>query len=233
LDCAVRAPLLAITLDLDDTLWAISPAIERAEVALRDFLASRAPRSAAFFTQADDVHQLRKHLVRGRPELLVDLGAFRRTLIGSILSHCEEDISLVEPAFEVFYQQRNQVDHYPDTLDALRRLSAKYRLMALTNGNADIHRVGIAHFFEASLGAADLGVAKPDPRIFHAALERLELAPAQVLHVGDDPQLDVEGAVKAGLPAVWMNREGKRWPLSGSPTHQVADLTALCDWLGC
>lgn len=205
----------------------------RAEVALQDFLGSRAPGAANYFSHAAQVHQLRKQLVRERPELMVDMGAFRRALISAILEICQEDPALVHPAFEVFYHHRNQVDHYPDTLDALRRLSAKYRLMALTNGNADIHRVGIGHFFEGSVAAGDLGVAKPDPRIFQEALDRLQLTAAEVLHVGDDPQLDVQGAVNAGLPAVWVNREGKEWTFSSLPTLEVHDLSALCEWLDC
>lgn len=229
----LRPGLKAITLDLDDTLWAVAPAIERAEVALRGFLNQYAPGAADYFAQTARIQTLRKTLAREQPALLVDMGAFRRAMIFSVLQACHEDVALVEPAFEVFYHQRNQVDHYPDTLNALRRLSGSYRLLALTNGNADVHRVGIGHFFEGALGAADIGIAKPDPRIFHEALRRLQLGAHEVLHVGDDPHLDVQGAINAGLPAVWVNREAKEWPLAETPVIQVRDLVALCDRLGC
>lgn len=200
---------------------------------MRAYLAEHAPRSSAYFAQTAHVQRLRKALVQEQPNLLVDMGAFRRALIAAVLQSCQEDEALVHPTFEVFYHHRNQVDHYPDTLDALHRLSAKYRLMAVTNGNADLHRVGIARFFEGSVGAADLGVAKPDARIFHEALARLHLAPYEVLHVGDDAHLDVHGAVNAGIAAIWLNRDAKTWPLAHPPTHEVSELGALCDWLGC
>lgn len=65
--------------------------------------------------------------------------------------------------------------------------------MSLTNGNADLQRVGLHGHFSHHVAAREVGVAKPDPAIFHHACARLGLAPSQVLHVGDDPLLDVQG----------------------------------------
>ncbi len=225
--------LKAITLDLDDTLWPIEPTLVRAELALQAFFAGTAPLAAAHFADVTAIQALRQQLTRSTPALLNDMGAFRRAVIYAVLKQTGEDTGLVEPAFEAFYTQRNRVDHYPDTLDALTRLSGRFKLLALSNGNADLNRVGIGHYFVGAIAAGDLGIAKPDPRIFQSALTQLQLQAHEVVHVGDDPHLDVDGALNAGIDAVWVNRNEKRWPLNQDPTHQVTSLDELCHWLGC
>jgi putative hydrolase of the HAD superfamily len=75
-------------------------------------------------------------------------------------------------------------------------------------------------------------VAKPDPRIFHAAAQAAGVAPEAVLHVGDDPLLDVVAAVSAGMQAVWVNRAGQGWNHPIQPHLHVAELGALCQVLG-
>ena len=73
------------------------------------------------------------------------------------------------------------------------------------------------------------GVAKPDPRIFHAAATAVQVAPHEVLHVGDDATLDAHGALNAGMQAVWINSANHPWPHDDTPPHATVDsLTALC-----
>ena len=76
------------------------------------------------------------------------------------------------------------------------------------------------------------GVAKPDPRIFHAAAQAAGVAPHEVLHVGDDPALDVLGGLAAGMQTVWVNREGRDWCHDAQPHASVQDLQQLCVLLG-
>ena len=85
----------------------------------------------------------------------------------------------------MIYEARQQVDHYEDVGPALDRLSARVPLLALTNGNADLQRTGVARWFVGCVSAGDAGIEKPDARIFMAACERLSLPPGEVLHVGD------------------------------------------------
>jgi putative hydrolase of the HAD superfamily len=76
-------------------------------------------------------------------------------------------------------------------------------------------------------------VAKPDPRIFLVAAERLGVLPEQILHVGDDPAMDMAGARDAGLRTAWINRDSQPWPdeLGAPPELDLRDMTALADWL--
>ena len=116
-------------------------------------------------------------------------------------------------------------------LPALARLAARYPLVSVSNGNADLERIGLKHFFQCSISARECGVAKPAAPIFHAACERLGLPPQAVLHVGDDPELDVAGAGAAGLRSAWINRSGARWEHAHEPDLHVSDLTELADLL--
>ena len=88
------------------------------------------------------------------------------------------------------------------------------------------------HHFEVFVSAREHGHAKPDAPIFHATCERLGRAPAEVLHIGDDPLLDVAGARLAGLRSCWINREKQRWPANlPRPDLEFATLAGLADWL--
>jgi len=100
--------------------------------------------------------------------------------------------------------------------------------VALSNGNADVQRVGLGAYFSASLSAQQFGVAKPDPRIFEAAAAAAAVAPAEVLHVGDDVDTDVMGALNSGLQAVWVNREAKAWPHASPAPWTISSLHELC-----
>ena len=219
----------ALTLDLDDTLWPVWPAIERAERALHAWLRAHAPATALRFDIVA-LRALRDAVGRQRPEWAHDLTALRRESLRLALDGSGDDPALAGAAFEVFYAARNEVDLYPEVPAALRRLSAAYPLLALTNGNADLGRTGIAPWFRGGLSAREFGVGKPDPRIFIEACRRLGCAPAEVLHVGDDPALDVEGARAAGLQAAWLRRSVDGDALT---TGCVADLAALAELLGC
>jgi hypothetical protein len=109
-------------------------------------------------------------------------------------------------------------------------------LIGLTNGNADWHSIGLSPYFNRGvLAAREFGQGKPHAAFFHEACKRLDLPPAQVLHGGDDWHLDVEGALDAGLQAVWL-RHTELPPAKFSAPRRVAQadsLLALCDLLGC
>ena len=221
----------AISLDLDDTLWPVWPTIARAELALQGWLKLRAPGAAALVADSQARAALRQQVMDAHPALHHDLSHQRQALIRLALHQCGEDTAHAPEAFEVFFAERNRVDFYDDALPALAQMAARFPLLAVSNGNADLARVGVDHLFAGSVSARDAGVAKPDGRIFAAAASRLGLAPQQVLHVGDDPALDVLGALAAGMQAVWVNRDGKPWAHDAQPHATVSHLGELCAML--
>lgn len=218
----------AISLDLDDTLWPIWPTIARAEKALGHWLARHAPQTAVSFADPAGRQAVRTQVMQARPELAHNLSAIRCEMIRLALEQAGEDQHLAAPAFEVFFAERHRVDLFDDALESLAFLSRRFPLVALSNGNADIARIGIDGYFKASISAQQLGVAKPDPRIFHAAARAASVAPAQVLHVGDDAALDVLGALDSGMQTVWLNRDDAAWTHAGTPHATVRTLTELC-----
>jgi putative hydrolase of the HAD superfamily len=226
-----RLKVRAITLDLDDTLWPIWPIIARAEKALQDWLRHRAPRTADWM--ADDLqrHRLREQITRERPQDKHQLSALRTELIRRALLLCGEPAELADPAYEVFFEARQQVELFEDALPALEFLAARYPLVALSNGNADIEKVGLGRFFKASFSAEALGVGKPEAAIFHAGARAAGVAPEQVLHIGDDAGLDVLGALACGMQTVWVNRGDHPWPHAEQPHETVSQLHELTELL--
>ena len=219
----------AISLDLDDTLWPIWPVITRAELALQDWLRPLAPKTAAWLADSELRLALRRELLAAWPEMAYDLRGLRQEQIRLALERQGEDTALMAEAYEVFYAERLRVELYADARPALTWLALRYPVVALSNGNADIQRVGLGEFFHAGFSAQEFGLGKPDARFFHAAAEAAGVAPQEVLHVGDDAALDVVGALDAGLQTVWVNRGGHDWThASHRPHATVADMAALC-----
>ncbi|MBL8390227.1 MAG: HAD-IA family hydrolase [Hydrogenophaga sp.] len=223
----------AVTLDLDDTLWPVWPTITRAEQVLAEWLAQHAPATAALGADRLVLREVREQMGRDRPDLAHDLSALRRESIRRLLQRAGDDPGLAEPAFEVFFAERQRVDLFDDALPMLAFLSARFPVVALSNGNADVHRIGIGAHFRASVSAKEFGVGKPDPRIFHAGAEAAGVAPHEVLHIGDDAHLDGVGALNAGMQLAWVNRGGHAWDHAPLAPHlTVGDLHALCRALG-
>ena len=196
----------AITLDLDDTLWPVWPTIARAEAQLQAWLAEHAPATHALSAQPGLVRSIRAQVQAEHVALAHDMSALRHEAIRRTLLHAGDDPALADGAFEVFYAERQRVDLFDDALPALEYLSSRFPLVALSNGNADVERVGLGRYFHASVSARDAGVAKPDVRIFQRGAEAAGVGSAQVLHVGDDALLDAQGALDAGMQAVWLRR---------------------------
>jgi 2-haloalkanoic acid dehalogenase type II len=222
----------ALTLDLDDTLWPIAPAIARAETLLHAWLAREAPATARRFDVAA-LRALRDAVAREAPDIAHDFSAVRRASLRRALAAAGDDEALADAAFEVFFAARHELELYPEVAHALARLASRYPLYALSNGNADVARTVAGPWFRGGLSAREFGVGKPDPRIFHEACRRLGCAPDEVLHVGDDLALDVLGARSAGLHAYWLRREPCETVEPGCEVATVACLASLADALGC
>jgi putative hydrolase of the HAD superfamily len=116
----------------------------------------------------------------------------------------------------------------PGTLAHLRAHGA--RLAVVSNWDVSLHdvldRTGLRALVDAVAISAELGVAKPDPAIFHAALERLGADANDAVHVGDSLEADVAGARAAGLEAVLVVRNGAIAPEGVRAVSSLAELVA-------
>lgn len=207
---------LVLSFDLDDTLWAVEPVIHAAEAAMLAWLKEHHP-LMMHGQDRESLRVMRARIAAQFPERGHDMTFLRRRALTEMFAAAGHPVAQADEAFEVFYAARNRVKLYDEVEGSLRRLSARYRLFALSNGNADLKRCGIAHWFEGHITAISAGAAKPDIRIFTRLLTEAGVAAPQVLHIGDDPHLDVMGAAQAGMQAAWLNRDAKPWPAQLPP----------------
>lgn len=228
------ASIRLITFDLDDTLWPCRPVIRRAEQVVYEWLQQHAPRvTGAMSLEAMWEH--RKAFMQAHPELVHDLTLVRLRTLEEVMGRFGYPGELAEEATAVFRAARNRVEPYPEVVPVLEQLRENYLLVSVTNGNAQVEQTPLRGLFHLNLTSAEVGAAKPDPAIFHAAAEWGGVEPEQMLHVGDDPERDVLPARRAGLVGAWMRRGSPRsWPCldHAPPALVLDDLLPLPRWLG-
>jgi putative hydrolase of the HAD superfamily len=220
-----------ITIDLDDTLWPIGPVIRRAENRLHDWIAKHYPRITELFSR-QAMLEVRAQVVAEHADRAHDLTFLRRSVLGRVSEAAGYGTGMVDDAFAIFNEERNIVDVFPDVVPGLTRLGKRFTLIAVTNGNANLEKIGLREHFDSVVCAASAGAAKPARRIFDHAVRSGRADAQQTLHVGDHPEHDVHGAKQAGLQAVWVNRNGHQWPRAlPAPDGVVADLGELASLL--
>lgn len=202
----------AITLDLDNTLWEIDPVIHRAEAALWSWLSENYPRIPESFSEGDVAVLREVTIEKYWKHKCHDYRFLRKKVIELLAREAGYGAEVVEPAFKVFDDARNNVELYPDVLPNLEVLFSRFTVVAVTNGNANLQTIGIRHLFHDVVSAADVGAAKPARRIFEVAIRKAGVSPEEILHVGDHPETDVDGGRQAGLRTAWVNRVNAEWP---------------------
>jgi len=221
-----------ITIDLDDTLWEINPVIRRAEARLYEWMSEHYPRITEMFGP-EEFRILRTEVLAEFKDHLHDLTLIRRTVLARLGEAAGYGDSHVDAAFEVFDEARNDVTLFPGVKSALRTLRERFVLVAVTNGNANLEKIGIHDLFDDIVTAAMAGAAKPARPIFDAAVKAGGASAEQTLHVGDHPEIDVVGALEAGLKSVWVNRDEHEWPDHLRPpdgvVRDLGELFALLD----
>jgi putative hydrolase of the HAD superfamily len=117
--------------------------------------------------------------------------------------------------------------HSKEILDYLRK---SYRVHLITNGFDEsqakkMRSSGLTDYFELVVTSETTGYKKPDPRIFHYALEQLNTVPSACLMIGDNPNSDILGAQRADIDQVYFNPEGKASPIEA--TYEIRHLQEL------
>lgn len=219
-----------ITFDLDNTLWDVEPVLQRAEDAQQRWLLEHRPGAIEHFDAAT-LFEFKKSVWKRHPHLLHHVSHMRiQTLyelqLAAGYSEAEARAG-AEQAFDIFLTERRKVVLFEEALDVLKQLAQRYTLGALTNGNADVYKTDAAEYFEFAFRAEEVGFAKPHPRMFQAVFDTLGVAPAAVVHVGDDPEHDIRGASAAGMRTVWMNPRRLPWPGGEAADREIVSLAQL------
>ncbi|HEX4055399.1 MAG TPA: HAD family hydrolase [Tepidisphaeraceae bacterium] len=125
-------------------------------------------------------------------------------------------------------------DGVASTLQALHRRGLK--LGVITNGmtlsqNTKLDVLGIRPLLSVVVISEEVGIRKPDPRIFQMALDKLGVLAAETMFVGDNPLLDVAASRAVGLRGIWLNPRGDPPPQNGSCPESVAAVEQIIDLL--
>ena len=180
---------------------------------MREWLTDHASKLGA--VPVEHLWAIRQQVLSGDPELKHRISALRQRVLFHALEEAgyatAEASDLADKGFEVFLHARHQIEVFPEVEPMLETLAKHYALGVVTNGNADVRRVGLADYFKFALCAEDIGIAKPDARLFHEALQRGGATAETAVHIGDHPGDDIAGAQQAGLRAIWFNPAGKVW----------------------
>lgn len=195
----------AITFDLDDTLYDNMPYIFEAEKCLQEHIRTRYP-IAASITPAKWKH-IKIETLNEKPEIMSDISLFRYTVLTkgfkSVGMHEKLITSAVQDCFDFFYFKRSDFTLPKSIHSLLKNLSAKLPIAAITNGNVDCQAIGIQQYFTHILQAGPQQAMKPSPVMFEQMSTLLQIPAQHILHVGDDLEKDVKGAILSGYQAAW------------------------------
>ena len=212
-----------ITFDLDDTFWDIKTTIVNAELNSRKWSEERIGEKIQWGT-FEDFMKIRSLLVKEDPSLEYDLGMLRKKMIAHHTKKFfenEKDLNkFIEEAYNFFLEERHKVNFYDGVIEVLKELSSKYKLGVLTNGNADIKKLGIDYMFDFSVSSMDVKSNKPDQGHFIKAKELSQINFHNTLHVGDHPVNDVYGARELGINVMWFNLNNLVWDIDENPPIQ-------------
>ena len=226
-------PIAAMTFDLDDTLYDNAPVIKR--TAIESHAALQAWHPSLQDVSPAQYQQVRNRLLAAEPEIYHDVSEWRRRAVEQVML----DAGIARPQAEqgsrevmaIFAQWRSKIAIDDETHRTLAALAERLPLVAITNGNAEPHLFGLDQYFQFILRAGPDGRAKPYQDMYQLAAERLNLAPQQILHVGDDLTTDVAGAVRCGLQACWINlHQGNLMHIDDArllPTLEISRLASL------
>lgn len=221
-----------ITFDLDNTLWEVDPVIIEAEKKMRGWLAEHVP---TYHEQIDRdaMTAIRKRVVEAEPGIVTDLSEMRIRVMDLAIQQLGHTTAaaraLAEGAFGVFFEARHDVEFYPHALPMLARLAGRYTIGALTNGNADISLVpALRDLMAFQFSSASERARKPEPAMFERAIAHTGADPSSVVHVGDNPVDDIQGANAVGMRTVWVNlTNADRGTLPVQPDAEVTRLDEL------
>jgi len=228
-------PIRAIFFDLDDTLLDDTESSGRAaQDVAHELLGDRgldpAEVATAYLDAAIDFWE---HLEPGarKPES----GAIRPSIWRKALAAQGVDDAWLAQRMAQRYDalRLEHVELFPEALPVLHQLHGRYKLAIITNGFAETHeqkiaRLELSRFFDTIVLAGELELVKPDPSVFHHAMQAAQAAPAESVMVGDRYERDIVGAHAAGMRAIWVNVRDETLPPSGrEPDATIRSIAEL------
>jgi len=223
-------PVRCVAFDADDTLWDFTASMwEGLRLAIAAVRTAR-PHLDLGLTP-ETLQGLRDHLAdhaeaSGERHRLSDIR--RRSFAVALEGTGHRDPALAQLMAEAYFAHRQgELKLHPEVVDVFDQLHGRYVLGLVTNGNTDAERSGLGGRFDFRLAADDIGIAKPDPRMFAMAAAAAGCHPAALVYVGDQPDKDVAAPQAAGCRGVWLNRADIACPPGIEPDATIPSLTEL------
>ena len=220
-----------VTLDLDDTLWPLEPAIRKAERRLYVWLQKNYPAVTEKYS-IEDIAAKTSCLNQQRPDIAHDISALRLLALRELANEFNYHPTLASAGLALFRYHRNQVEPFQHSPATLAWLQARFIVGAVTNGNVQLEQTPLGEYFDFFVSAAEAGVCKPAPEIFLKAAHSAGVKLNDILHIGDSARADVSGALNAGCKAIWFNHKRLPWPGGQTPQaviHCLSELPALLE----
>ncbi len=228
----------AVLFDLDDTLVDHHHASHAAITGVRErFVVLQSVAAEALVAEHQRLLELLHHEVAIGARTAADARVERyRRLFEFAGADPRHATAATELHRRLYQSNRRAVD---GALELVAHLRLRLRVAVVTNNTVaeqteKLASFGFAPHVDALVTSEEVGAAKPDPRIFRAALERLSCEPYEAVMIGDAWHADVIGATSAGIRALWLNRHGVPHPdpaiamqiRSLAPAAHVATLVA-------
>jgi putative hydrolase of the HAD superfamily len=218
-----------ITFDLDDTLWDNKPTITNAEIQTRKWVEERVGKIE--WGNLDDFINLRNDLIKKDRSIAWDISKLRKEIfkikISNLVPPSKVNI-LANNAFDFFIDKRHEISLYNNVAEALLRLSEKYTLGVLTNGNADIFRLEVGKYFQFSISSLEAKNSKPHRAHFDIASQQADAIDFNnMLHIGDHQVNDVLAAYQLGIETLWFNNKNAEWTQNFTKPAEFSDWQKL------
>ena len=217
-----------ISFDLDDTLWNGTDVILKAERAMQQWMAKHT-QDISKNLSSKEMRDRKISFIKSNPHLHNKISHARQLFLAHLFSefNYENPEKMAEDCFSEFYLARQQVQLFEGVTNALSLLKKQARLIAITNGNADIKLVGLDEYFEFCLNAEDFEKPKPHGDIFMSALDKVGIQAHECLHVGDHPVHDMQGAFEIGMATCWLKDGTRDWQQDFSPNITIESVQEL------
>lgn len=224
-------PIQALSFDLDDTLYHNHPIIKQAVTKQIQTIAEHVTDPQAH--QLSYWLQVKKQVAQANPALIHSVTQWRKIMLDTGLKpfNLANHEQVCQQAYDSFIAERSNFTVPQPAIDILKQLSQKYPVVAVTNGNVDIHQVGLGSSFVGYYRAGDNGLrSKPHPDMLLQVASDLDLPAASILHIGDSTA-DVMSAVNAGCSSLWYNPKQSPSPAITLANGEYSDLADLIQLL--
>ncbi len=227
---------LHLFFDLDRTLWDFDKSAYQTFCDMYEnhgLSQKNIPDVDVFFKTYNQVNELLWDQYRAgtlTKEILRDL-RFQQTL----MKFGVDNAKLAERLSDYYlYHSPRNVHLFPQASEVLAVLQKEYQLHMITNGFEEVQHIklstsGLGKYFETIVTSEEAGVKKPDPKIFHFALNKAGASAADSLMIGDDLEVDVLGAKAVGIDQVYFNPEKAKH--NSQPTYEIVALIELTTML--